>query len=171
LQDLHPPRAVVAAFRDVSSAFKEKERMGNEAQAYYREKLIKAAGESAWRELGAATHPLDDDDWAAYWTRWKPQLAGEASATINSAQAFADQRTCRAQGDAASFHRKLAVHQSQPRLTELRMFLDALSATMPGKPKVILDRRFGGRRQLFLGLPEGSFGQQLPLVSPATPPE
>jgi hypothetical protein len=30
LQEIHPPLAVVSAFRDVSSAFKEKERMKNE---------------------------------------------------------------------------------------------------------------------------------------------
>ncbi|MFV1967728.1 MAG: cation-translocating P-type ATPase family protein, partial [Pirellulaceae bacterium] len=166
LQDLHPPRNVVNAFRDVSSAFKEKERMRNEAAAYYREKLIQAAGKTAWRALSETAGELDDEQWSALWQKLQPDLAGEAVAEINGARAFAEERTRLAEGEAVRFQQKEAAHAGEPRLTELRLFLDALAASMPGKRKLILDPRHVGRRHLLMGLPTGSTTQALPLFDP-----
>jgi Cu+-exporting ATPase len=168
LQDLHPPRNVVAAFRDVSSAFKEKERMRNEATAYYREKLIQAAGEAAWRALSECVADLDDAEWAQLWQQLQPQLAGEAIEEINGAQAFAEEKTQLADGEAISFQRKQIAHAAEPKLTELRLFLKALEEAMPGKPKLILDRRHGGRRHLLMGLPRDTPGASLPVYDPGS---
>jgi HflK protein len=49
LQDVHPPLEVVAAFRDVSSAFEEKNRMVNEAEAYRNQQVAVARGQAASR--------------------------------------------------------------------------------------------------------------------------
>jgi membrane protease subunit HflK len=155
LQDLHPPRSVVSAFRDVSSAFKEKEQMKNEAEAYYRDKLIQAAGEPAWRELSALQSDLDDEAWAALWQRLQPQLSGEAAAALNQAIAAAADRTLRAEGDATSFQRKAAARDTDPHLTEYRLYLEAVEAALPGKRKLILDQRQAGRRHLLLNFPSG----------------
>src|SRR5207249_2618109 len=61
LQDVHPPLAVVGAFRDVSSAFKERERMKNEADAYHRQMVIRAGGLAVWNKLFAAPTDLSDE--------------------------------------------------------------------------------------------------------------
>jgi Cu+-exporting ATPase len=171
LQDLHPPRAVVAAFRDVTSAFKEKERMHNEAQAYSRQRLIEAAGKSAWRELAQIDSDLTDAEWAQLWEQLQSQLAGEAAASLNTAQAFAAEQTGRAQGDAASFHRHVAARRTEPRLTEFRLYLETLESAMPGKSKLILDRQHLGRRHLLLGLPAAAGEQILPLYESTEPIE
>ena len=89
LQEIHPPLAVVDAFRDVSSAFKEMARLKNEAEGFYRDRLIKAAGDEAYRELSAAGAEVNDE----LWQRLQPELAGEAAAELNVAQAFADGQT------------------------------------------------------------------------------
>lgn len=149
LQDVHPPLAVVPAFRDVSSAFKEKERMQNEADAYQRELVIKAAGLTAWRQLAAGQVELDSKSWQ----QLRPQLEGEVAAELLSAEAFALEQTETAAGDAAAFLLKQAAHATAPRLTEWRLLLDALGQTLPGKKKVILDGQASGRRHLLLGLP------------------
>ncbi len=47
LQDVHPPREVVDAFKDVASAREDKSRIINEAEAYRNEILPKARGQSA----------------------------------------------------------------------------------------------------------------------------
>jgi Cu+-exporting ATPase len=168
LQDLHPPRNVVAAFRDVSSAFKEKERMRNEATAYYREKLIQAAGENAWRALSERVVDLDDAEWTELWDQLRPQLAGEAVEEINGARAFAEEKTQLADGEAISFRQKQSAHAAEPKLTEQRLFLELLEDAMPGKPKLILDRRHGGRRHLLMGLPKEASGASLPIYDPGS---
>ncbi len=160
LQEIHPPLAVVSAFRDVSSAFKEKERMKNEAEAYYRDKVIQAAGEEAWTELSTAGSEVDDD----LWIKLREVLSGEASAEINAASAFAAEKEELATGDAASFALIENAHAAAPRLTEWRMFLDTLGEAMPGKKKIILDARSGGRRHLMIGLPESLPSGLLPLT-------
>jgi regulator of protease activity HflC (stomatin/prohibitin superfamily) len=160
VQEIHPPLAVVSAFRDVSSAFKEKERMKNEAEAYHRDKVIQTAGEAAWAELSAAGSEVDDN----LWKKLRQALSGEASAEINAASAFAAEKEELATGDAESFALIESAHSAAPRLTEWRMFLETLGEAMPGKKKIILDARSGGRRHLMIGLPESLPSGLLPLT-------
>jgi len=47
LQDVHPPQAVIKAFKDVASAKEDKSRFINEAEAYRNDLLPKAQGEAA----------------------------------------------------------------------------------------------------------------------------
>ena len=54
LLDVHPPRAVVSAYRDVADALEEQEERVNEAEAYYAGRLLRAAGERAVRMLNDA---------------------------------------------------------------------------------------------------------------------
>lgn len=46
LQDVHPSLEVVDAFRDVASAFEEKNKLINEAEAYYKEQVLLAHGQA-----------------------------------------------------------------------------------------------------------------------------
>ena len=47
LQDVHPPKEVIDAFKDVASAREDKSRIINEAEAYRNELLPKARGQAA----------------------------------------------------------------------------------------------------------------------------
>jgi len=49
LQDVHPPLEVVDAFREVSTAFEEKNRLINEAEAYRNEQIALARGQAVSR--------------------------------------------------------------------------------------------------------------------------
>ncbi len=49
LEDVHPPLEVVDAFREVSSAFEEKNRLVNEAEAYRNQQVALARGQAASR--------------------------------------------------------------------------------------------------------------------------
>ncbi|HEX5500907.1 MAG TPA: protease modulator HflK, partial [Thermomicrobiales bacterium] len=155
LADVHPPLEVVDAFRDVSSAFKHRERMKNEADAFRRDRVIKAGGRAAWLEFSAGDDDLTDERWA----RLRPRLEGEAAAELLSAEAFAVARRERAAGEAAGFCLVEAAHATAPQLSQWRLHLDALAATLSGKKKLILDSKASGRRHLFLGAP---FNAELP---------
>jgi Cu+-exporting ATPase len=160
LQDVHPPLPVVGAFRDVSSAFKEKERMKNEGDAYHRQMVIRAGGLAAWTKLSGATTELNEETWTAL----RPQLAGEAAAELAAAEALAEDGRQVAEGTAASFALSEAAHAANPQLTEWRLFLDALTTALPGKSKLILDGPSGGRRHLFYGFPKEKQAPLIPLA-------
>lgn len=167
LQDVHPPLPVVDAFRDVSAAFKERERMKNEADAYRRDKLIQAGGELAWREFSPETTELTDE----LWSKLRPALSGEAFAAITAAESFAVDRKALAAGDATAFLKQQAAHASQPRLTQWRLLMDTVSVALANKPKLLLDQSTDGRRHLFLGFPNGVAPNLLAPQEPSMPPE
>ncbi|HVX12815.1 MAG TPA: cation-translocating P-type ATPase family protein [Pirellulales bacterium] len=164
LIDVHPPLAVVDAFRDVSSAFKERERRKNEADAYLRDRVIKAGGVAAWREVAAGSGEWTDERWS----QLRPGLAGEAASELALAAASAEERQELAAGEAAGFLLVQAGHATNPELTEWRMLYDTLSAALAGKRKLILDNHTGSRRHLFLGRPPGETLLADPVI--ASPP-
>ncbi len=56
LQDVHPPKEVIDAFKDVASAREDKSRIINEAEAYRNELLPKARGKAVEIENGAQAY-------------------------------------------------------------------------------------------------------------------
>lgn len=62
LLEVHPPKAVVPAYRDVADALEEREQLVNEARAYYVTRLIEAAGRPAIEVLESTvqTPPVVD---------------------------------------------------------------------------------------------------------------
>jgi len=59
LQDVEPPKAVVAAFKDVASAKEDKNRFINEAEAYRNEIIPKARAEAAEMILDAEAYEVE----------------------------------------------------------------------------------------------------------------
>ena len=159
VRDVHPPQQVVAAFRDVSTAFKERERMKNEGESYRRDKLIQAGGETIWRELSAESAGLSSDQWK----KMRPELAGEAFVEITAAESFAQERRAAAAGDASAFAMEQIAQAAAPQLAQWRLFMDTVSTALADKPKILLDRTADGRRHLFLGFPRNL---PPPMVSP-----
>jgi heavy metal translocating P-type ATPase len=132
--DAHPPREVVPAFRDVSSAVSDAERSRNQAHA--------DAAQRHWSAIA------------------------EAAAIRNAAKTRADSLVNRATGEKAAFLAKAASQASAPALSEFRLLWDTLAISLPGRPKLILDRRAAGRRHLWLADP----GQLSPALGRALAP-
>jgi regulator of protease activity HflC (stomatin/prohibitin superfamily) len=78
----------------------------------------------------------------------------EAESIRDGARTRATQLVRRAEGEQAAFLARAAAHAGQPALTEFRLLWDTLAAALPGRPKLILDRRAGGRRHVWLADPE-----------------
>jgi Cu+-exporting ATPase len=166
LQDVHPPLQVVDAFHDVSSAFKDRERMQKEADAYFQQQIITVAGAAAAERLARHDGQVTD----AVWAELKANLSGEASSELAVAKARAADQTYRAEGDAAAFSMRRAAYADWPAISSLRLYLNAIEATLADKDKLVLDPAAAGRRQLFLADPE-KFNIRLPAAAPvATPP-
>jgi Cu+-exporting ATPase len=164
LQDVHPPLAVVRDFHDVSSAYKDKERMQKEADTYYRQQIISAAGRNAVEMLHNQTG-VDDHLWRAL----RASLSGDAESELLRARATQAERVNKASGEADAFRLRQAAHARDPKLADLRLYLDTIQATLANKDKMILDSAAAGRRQLFLANPE-KFNINLPAIAnPATP--
>ncbi len=62
LLEVHPPKAVVPAYRDVADALEEREQLVNEARAYYVTRLIEAAGRPAIEVLESTVQMQPADD-------------------------------------------------------------------------------------------------------------
>jgi Cu+-exporting ATPase len=120
--DAHPPREVVPAYRDVSSAVSDAERSLNQARA--------DAASRHWSALA------------------------EAQTIRDVATTRADRMVNRASGEQSAFLAKLSSYAIAPALTEFHLLWDTLATTLPGRPKLILDRGAAGRRHVLLADPE-----------------
>ncbi len=65
------------------------------------------------------------------------QAKGEAAAMIEQSLAFEEQQILRARGDAASFLLKLNAYRRAPELTQFRLQVETVEATLPGLQKFI----------------------------------
>lgn len=192
LLDVHPPRQVVAAYREVADALEEREERVNEAEAYYASKVLNVAGERAVRCLdGAATagHRRSDQSTAGGVSNWtltdelwnqlsgatpsdQMALSGEAAGILLAARQEATSTTERVRGEAARFAELLSVYRSQPRLTGWQLYWQSIVESLADRHLTLVDPKAGGHQRLLLGGPETLRGG--PLLrdvepEPATP--
>ena len=184
--DVHPPKAVVPAYRQVADALEDRELLINEAQAYADRILLGAVGEEAVRRLTRAPRPpakpasdtnqqpadtMQQPDWTLDDALWQqlmdgqrdgqPVLSGSAAAVLNEARVKAAQRRASAASNAARLERLLAEYRKSPRLTNQHLYWDAVIQTLSNRPLTIVDPRAANRQHLWLG--------DLPTVSPIPP--
>ena len=180
LLEVHPPRQVVSAYRQVADALEEKEQLINEAEQYYARKLLSAAGQQA---IAFLAHPdgstrditrqhirvsdwsLDDPGpWQALLSR--SLLSGEAAATLDDSRAAAAATRGASQAKARRFGVLLDAASDNPGTRDLsrwHLYFRAIDTALSGRPLTILDPRATGRKHLLLADPASN---TLPLLSP-----
>jgi len=84
----------------------------------------------------------------AYRNEQIPLARGKAAAQIESAKAYRIRRSLRAVGEAQRFNALVEVYRDFPEVTRVRLYLEAIEGALAGKPKVIMDARKLGRRQM-----------------------
>ena len=179
--DVHPPTAVVPAYRQVADALEDRELLINEAQAYADRILLGAVGEEAVRRLNRAPRPpakpasdaMQQPDWTLDDALWQqlmgeqrdgqPVLSGSAAAVLNEARVKAAQRRASAGSNAARLERLLAEYRTAPRLTTQHLYWDTVIQTLSNRPLTIVDPRAANRQHLWLG------DMPTPLPIPAVP--
>jgi len=169
LLDIHPPRQVVPAYRQVADALEEREQLINEARAYYARRLLGAAGTRAIDRLNAFDPTVPGKrsrqgdipiiDWSqealAQWKALREEnlLSGEAAATIDSAERDRAVRVARARSSADRFRSLLEADRSRPGnrpLTRLHLYFRAVEDVLARRTLTILDPAVAGRRHLLL---------------------
>ena len=185
LLDVHPPRVVVSAYRDVANALEEKEQYINEAHAYYASKLVSAVGERAASQLlspwvgpavgVAASEPLDETVWRSLSARNGsadsvpyPLLAGEAAATLMAAdgRAAKTKREAEAARDRFLSMLKLVQSNDDAERTRQELYWQTISDVLARRPLTILDPKVAGRKHLMLMDPDNFSGPLLRLPPP-----
>ncbi len=180
--DVHPPKAVVPAYRQVADALEDRELLVNEADAYADRVLLGAVGEEALRSLKQSnpmaatlrdvigeTASRARADWTLDDTLWKrlievrsdgsTLLSGSAAASLNEAHVTAEKRRTSASSTANRFDRLLSEYKLAPRLTSLKLYWDAVTESLAQRPLTIVDPKAAGRQHLWLGE-----GPNLPLA-------
>ncbi len=84
----------------------------------------------------------------AYRNEQIPLARGKAAAQIESAKAYKIRRSIRAIGEAQRFVMLAEVYRNFPEVTKVRLYLEAIEQALAGKPKIIMDTRKLGRRQM-----------------------
>ena len=148
LQDVHPPLEVVDAFRELARAFKERERLEIEAEAYRVQRLISSAGQKVSEQLVTATTKGDPVE--ELWHILREQLQGTARRMLNRAEAEAAVTVARAEAEATLFRARLKGHRVAPLVSATRLYHQTLAAALEGRETVIVDQSGKGRRQLWL---------------------
>ncbi len=148
LQDVHPPLEVVDAFRELARAYKERERLEIEAEAYRVQRLIRSAGQQASERLVAAN--VAGDPVEALWGILRQQLQGTARRILNEAEAEAVITVTRAQVEATLFRARLTGHRVAPHVSALRLYHRTLAQAVADREMVIVDQSGTGRRLLWL---------------------
>ena len=180
--DVHPPKAVVPAYRQVADALEDRELLVNEADAYADRVLLGAVGEEALRSLKQSnrvaatlrevmgeTSSRARADWSLDDALWKrllevrsdgsTLLSGSAAASLNEAHVTAEKRRTSASSAASRFDRLLSEYQHAPRLTSLKLYWDAVTESLAQRSLTIVDPKAAGRQHLWLGE-----GPNLPLA-------
>jgi P-type Cu+ transporter len=174
LLDVHPPTAVVPAYRDVANALEEREQAVNLAQAEYARLVLAAGGESAIRLLTESDASQDAgprsstvgqiSDWKltdGLWEKLTAErnggemvLSGTAAARLIDARREQVKEVQAAVGNQSRFAALLPVYQSSLWLTRFQLFSEAVEKVLSTRPLTILDPAAAGRRHLFLAEPE-----------------
>jgi len=167
---VHPPRAVVPAYRQVADAIEEHEQLINEAEAYYARQLLTVGGEQAIRVLSASTGASAEGsttgsvkDWKLtdeLWNRLSTMngtspmlLSGDAAALILQAQQESVGKVQSAQGSADRFNSLQKSYRLNPALSGTELYWTTIGETLSKRPLTILDPKAGGRRHILLASP------------------
>jgi len=175
LLDVHPPRTVVPAYRDVANALEEQEQAINTAQAQYARMVLSTAGERAVRLLSDGEAPaaaggreastsgaiadwnLTDELWSQL-SKEEPDgrmlLSGRAAARLHAARREATRSVTQAAGQEARFTSLVPVQHAEPALTRLQLYWETLERALAGKAMTILDPQASGRTHLYMADPE-----------------
>ena len=91
----------------------------------------------------------------AYRNELLPRARGEAAAILNDANAYKATRINQAQGDAARFEALLEQYRQAPKVTEQRLYYEAMENILRNATdKVLLDAGAAGKMLPYMALPE-----------------
>lgn len=193
--DVHPPQAVVPAYRQVADALEDRELLINEADSYSSRTLLAAVGDAAYallqstvpKESLETTTGAQAAEWKLTDEIWKQlleptadsetRLSGTASAILNESQTARVRREQSALGNSSRFRSLLTEYIQRPDLTSGYLYWTIMADVLSQRPLMIIDPKATGRQHLWLGdmtpkvlLPEPADLRDRPPAVPLTVP-
>lgn len=168
--DVHPPQAVVPAYRHVADALEDRELLVNEAESYASRTLLGAIGERALVILQNDAKKGHADsitsaaraDWKLtdeLWQRLVDSSSGESLLSGNAASLLLQGQTASirhqqsALGTAERFNKLYAESVRYPKLTREQLYWSIITDVLSQRPLTIIDPKAAGRQQLWMGDP------------------
>jgi Cu+-exporting ATPase len=187
LLDVHPPTAVVPAYRDVANALEEREQSINLGEMEYARRVLSTGGEAAIRAVseahrvpavgqrvvstsgGVADWTLTDNLWTMLTNEKSGEmlLSGKSAARLFDARREAMRAVSTARGQEERFRRVVPVQRDEPALTRFQMYWEAMERALGGRALTILDPQ-SGRTHLYLADPD-RFNLNLMNAAPTSP--
>ena len=192
LLDVHPPRSVVPAYRDVADSLEEREQLVSEARSHYRSTMLNAAGVRAIELIAAELNeqPVDAQPTATNGDTvsahdksmispelWKkltavdPEgnflISGESASELHTAYRDAAMRRESASATADRLTSLRETFRRWPALTGNQIYWDAVAEVLSKRPLTIVDPKASGRQHLML-IDLNSLGG-FPMLQPAMP--
>ena len=167
--DVHPPQAVVPAYRQAADALEDRELLINEAEAYASRTLHAAVGERAYLKLQESVPRNEENamqapariDWKMTDQLWRVltvpdsqgaiSLSGTCAGILLEAQTAAIQFEQSATGTSQRFHELFAEFSRNPQQTRQQLYWTTLTKVLSQRPLTIIDPKAAGKQQLWLG--------------------
>lgn len=148
LLDVHPPQAVVAAYRQVADALEDQVRQKNVAETVAARTLIGAVG----TQLLTDGHALEvtDDLWKTWLTEQPTRLSGTAAAQLETAAVTAEEHRQRAIASADRLQQLLQQYQSAPHVVAAILQWERISPIFARQPLVLVDPRAVSKQNWWL---------------------
>lgn len=196
LLDVHPPREIVPAYREVADALEQQEQLLNEAGMAANERTLAAAGLQAQEQLQArgiftptdprlqpdpdARRLIPDELWqeltsnqppneksAEPWNQQRPLLGGAGGALLLQARAAAEDTHHETAAAAERFGRLQAIYREQPSLSAIELYWSMIATTLSDRPLTVVDPQAVGRQRLWLNLPGQPWTSNTPPLLPS----
>jgi hypothetical protein len=147
LHDLHPPQEVVKAYHDVTEAMEKRDQRINEAQADQiarrleqkarSQEIVRRAEAAAFEKVRLAQARKEEFAQRSRvrnelsWPDWL-KLAEETNARLEAGESMEEAQK-------AYRRRRDEILDRQAALMDFRLYWDSLTATLTGRPKVLID--------------------------------
>jgi Cu+-exporting ATPase len=169
--DVHPPQAVVPAYRQVADALEDRELLINEAEAYASRTLLGVVGEralsllqgEAQADLPLATHSATRTDWKLSDELWRRlletdaegrmRLSGSAAAILLEGQSASILHEQTARGNSERFLKLFSESRLNPELTRQHLYWTAITEILSKRTLTIIDPEAAGRQHLWMSNP------------------
>jgi Cu+-exporting ATPase len=159
LHDLHPPQEVVRSYHDVTRAMEKRDRLVNEAREQHVRQVRQQEGASLQTVRQAEAERYEKvrraqarltDFLARYRARSRLSPAREWALARDAFVAFGNGKSAEEVGKEYQ-RRRGEARAAQEALADFRLYWEMLSASLAGRPKVVIDAdRVPGRRHLWL---------------------
>ncbi|HEY0982989.1 cation-translocating P-type ATPase family protein [Schlesneria sp.] len=167
--DVHPPQAVVPAYRQAADALEDRELLINEAEAYASRTLYAAMGERAFQKLQQTVSEKEEKssssqsrfDWKLTDPLWQeltqPDSRGEAwlsgacAGILLEGQSAAVGFEQSATGMSQRFDLLFQEFARNPEPTRRQLYWTTLTKVLSQRPLTIVDPKAAGKQQLWLG--------------------